>query len=1854
MAITWLHISDFHFSDKGPYHQEDIVLRSLLTSVKRFREEGHIPDLIFATGDIANTGNAKEYDVATKFFDDLLDAAGLERDRLFIVPGNHDVNRRMDRGLARTFNTQYEVDEYFDPETPTPHLTIKFFAFSKWYNEYFKNVRSFPTNTTCSPVEIVTINKSRIAILLINSALFCINDNDYEKLFIGRRCLDVAKRQLVAADLTIALIHHPLDWLSSVERANIKAVLGTSVDLLLHGHYHEIAQESILSTNGMYLKLAAGAAYQSRQWPNTAMYATFNYNQVTIFPIRYEEIPREVWTLDTSIFLPPEYIGTFPIHDIKTKPLFRIVKVFIASPSDVAAERSIAVEVINEWNVRHSDEHHLRLESVIWESDAAPESGDRPQAIINKQILDTCDFAIGIFWTRIGTSTGLASGGAVEEVYRIMAMGKPVMLYFSNVSINRSVVDKKEEEKLNKFRDDIKKRALVAEYDSLEAFRGSLVNHLDMRVRRWFSQLDAAPPSNKLYADDAKRYQSTLIEELGYIRILAVRGIDSIKVNLTEETFVPLRLSYSYENGTINQKQDSLKKYHDLTLYPDESMNRAFRNSRMLLVIGEPGAGKTTLLKQYALLAIEQSSKLGFAAPQNVFYLPLRELVRNKVSNKYDSLPANLAQWALKYHQTFEDLLFLHWLDSGESLVLLDGLDEISNIEERKEVCTWIEREFIRFGKARFVVTSRATGYRKYEGIELEVFHVRVDVLDFTSQQRKRYLKNWFKTVFLREFPSVTGETKNWENIQIQKARKKAETIIAHLEENKTLSSLASIPVLLQIIAWLWKDSENLLDITATKILEKGELLEEKYYDLISSLKSKVTEDSKYFSLADESENNARDMLYEENYQEAKSLLQKTIEYDVLRKKRISDEFGFLEYELDSQKRKWIHSVWCILSERNIYCIAEIINDSANGENEIATPNEEIKKEITINDKKYSVESPQIKGKKLEIAVERIFRRFFDYNSENIIVEKVKRQLSGSQYGFDIGIEICAVKDSSVRCHIECKYYKKEITVEDIAAKFFAENTYKSSIDHWILISPLANISNELNLFLDKQKESNLFPFNIQIWCPATNVEEFFGIEPEAHNSIYSGSSGFNPINWSDEKRAQVMEKWMLKLNPPLIFPKGWSEYIRYPENLCIGTETPDLMDRSFACNILMYCRNANGDLLPQPLDYYVDQWLKSTVDKVCYLLGDFGDGKSFYTYVLARRLVNNWKSNQDTGWLPIRFSLKSFPDNCSSRDFLRNRLEEFGADISGWNEMKKKAINRIIILDGFDEMSVSLEQKQVNENIGKILQCINEEFQNCKILITSRPHFFKNRKDADRLLSRAKGALYYLASIDRKKVINHLCESIPIQNRSYVYHLDKMSDPIGIASKPLFLDMLKEVLFSLNEESSTNTLTDLNIITLYEKYIDKTLERKKELLDLPDLRITPSEIFDNLKELLGKIAEDMRKKKEDYVSLVNYISDTGENFAELLWKITSPEESNELLDDACSRIESRTFLSRVITGNDDEWRVKWCHRSMQEYFIASRLSRLIINVDDDYTELLGVFENIPFNYEIFEFAVEFLKQNDISLAKKRLLEVINKSNSRINIAGNAITLLLKLYSGSLSAIDFDWSGKRYDGAELENADLSNLVFTGSSFCYADMANVNLENTNLENCDFTGVRVEETTAVMSIWSDDNGEKLIVVYRDGIVRQWQPNPGSKTIFTTVYETRIQSECQFGIDADSMQAWLKVGDKYLFIDRQDNVWKIISQFQIKSIFTSIRIQKNILAYVEKNENNSLSLVVIDLNLRIAIYNKKIIDAQYVVTLDNKAVVYSNSILGVYLCAFIEDNNKKEQLLPFKKTSCLDVYE
>ncbi|MAB45828.1 MAG: hypothetical protein CMN67_10410 [Sphingomonadaceae bacterium] len=133
-TLKWLHISDVHFSGQNSYDQNRLVsalLRSLPNLMLRFGR----PDFVFFTGDLAKSGQKSEYAEATSFFEHLLSVLGLEKDRLLVIPGNHDVDRKFNAGLSRDLKSRIEIDAIFSGE-PVYQIEKRQAAFKDWYESF--------------------------------------------------------------------------------------------------------------------------------------------------------------------------------------------------------------------------------------------------------------------------------------------------------------------------------------------------------------------------------------------------------------------------------------------------------------------------------------------------------------------------------------------------------------------------------------------------------------------------------------------------------------------------------------------------------------------------------------------------------------------------------------------------------------------------------------------------------------------------------------------------------------------------------------------------------------------------------------------------------------------------------------------------------------------------------------------------------------------------------------------------------------------------------------------------------------------------------------------------------------------------------------------------------------------------------------------------------------------------------------------------------------------------------------------------------------------------------------------------------------------------------------------------------------------------------------------------------------------------------------------------------------------------------------------------------------------------------------------------------------------------------------
>ncbi len=227
----------------------------------------------------------------------------------------------------------------------------------------------------------------------------------------------------------------------------------------------------------------------------------------------------------------------------------RVIQILIASPGDVQEEREIISEVIYEWNYVNSRDRSIVLLPIRWETHASPEMGSAPQAVINRQIVDYCDMAVAVFWTRLGTPTDKAESGTAEEIARIGNAGKPVMLYFSQAKVALRTVDLIEYQRLAEFQKHTYPKGLIENYSSLAEFRDKLRRQLSIAI-------------SNIVATDSQERSESAVEDHG-ITLTFAQGhpatllsppnvLELLKVICNDKDSIPDYADYETQPASIS------------------------------------------------------------------------------------------------------------------------------------------------------------------------------------------------------------------------------------------------------------------------------------------------------------------------------------------------------------------------------------------------------------------------------------------------------------------------------------------------------------------------------------------------------------------------------------------------------------------------------------------------------------------------------------------------------------------------------------------------------------------------------------------------------------------------------------------------------------------------------------------------------------------------------------------------------------------------------------------------------------------------------------------------------------------------------------------------------------------------------------------------------------------------------------------------------------------------------------------------------------------------------------------------------------------------------------------------------
>ena len=295
-AIKWLHLSDLHFRTSQAWSQ-DVVLRTLLEDVRARYSGSNSPDLIFITGDIAYSGLADEYVLAEEFIKKLLDVTSLGSERLFLVPGNHDIDRGRAEdvlyGVHQRLRDPLEVDRFFASEERRRLLFLRQEAYRTFANRISPPDNGGYTNSSYAHSKQVVTGPITVRVLLLDSSWLS------EGGPAERGTLLVGERQVIDSDtptkvhaLKFAILHHPFSWLRDFEQVQIENLLIERVHVVLRGHVHSEDQRTVEFQGNRTTIFTAGASFETRTADNSYGWGSINLatGQGTTVIHKYQQV----------------------------------------------------------------------------------------------------------------------------------------------------------------------------------------------------------------------------------------------------------------------------------------------------------------------------------------------------------------------------------------------------------------------------------------------------------------------------------------------------------------------------------------------------------------------------------------------------------------------------------------------------------------------------------------------------------------------------------------------------------------------------------------------------------------------------------------------------------------------------------------------------------------------------------------------------------------------------------------------------------------------------------------------------------------------------------------------------------------------------------------------------------------------------------------------------------------------------------------------------------------------------------------------------------------------------------------------------------------------------------------------------------------------------------------------------------------------------------------------------------------------------------------------------------------------------------------------------------------------------
>jgi 3',5'-cyclic AMP phosphodiesterase CpdA len=266
-----LHLSDIHFrkGEVGSAMDPNANLRNELLhdAIAQCSRIGAVPDAVLVSGDVAFAGDTDEFAYALKWLDQLCRGCGTKLSSVFVIPGNHDVVRKIaSRNLIQTIHRDIKsasavgLDIFLrgllvDEET-SRLLYEALGPYNTFAGQFFCDV--LPPERTIARRDLILNDGSILRLSGLNSAFVSSAADKARDLFIDPACFQLLREQGVEH---LVMCHHPFSWLRQGDA--LQDFLNVFARVHLFGHEHV----SRIDMGRDWVRIAASAAHPDRTDP---------------------------------------------------------------------------------------------------------------------------------------------------------------------------------------------------------------------------------------------------------------------------------------------------------------------------------------------------------------------------------------------------------------------------------------------------------------------------------------------------------------------------------------------------------------------------------------------------------------------------------------------------------------------------------------------------------------------------------------------------------------------------------------------------------------------------------------------------------------------------------------------------------------------------------------------------------------------------------------------------------------------------------------------------------------------------------------------------------------------------------------------------------------------------------------------------------------------------------------------------------------------------------------------------------------------------------------------------------------------------------------------------------------------------------------------------------------------------------------------------------------------------------------------------------------------------------------------------------------------------------------------------